>query len=445
MSKRRRKTPSPGSDAVNQVPTVDSFWPESESAAGTDVVAETRLTVEVAPALASRLSVHPTEPSDPAGHPSAGSESPAMAPDALRAAETDLVAADALLVVPAAAVSPASATDPVLELSTAVASPADPSAAPATFPRESVIEVQPSLGARLRAAREVRGISREDMARRLRVSPTVVSDLESENWLRLGASVYVRGHLKNYARMVDIPQVAVAHAVKRIGEAVPLLPSLPAASAASWSARNRHASTYLVYALLTLMLAVPTYTMLNNRGINSPEPLVASPAPQVAAGAGAEDSTAGEPVPTLPGLPPAGPSVVSPVDPSALPGPNAGAESSGPMMASMAPMVEAAPSSSALASPARVAGQHQLLLTFSDRSWVELLDADGRRLEYGILDAGVSRQYRVGGPVSLHVGNASAVTLSVDGERVDLGAHARQNVARLKLFEATSEIPAATR
>ncbi len=443
MSKRRRKSTPVQSDGQNRLAPLAGLWPESETDARMAAHADVALSVEALPVAKSRMSVSrigksaEAEPL-PSIHAAEAPE-PGLAPMLYEAVQS---AADDVATSLAAEVPAAPMADPVLELLATAASPADPSPVPGPSLAEdratSVIEVQPRLGARLRAAREVRGISREDMARRLRVSPTVVSDLESENWARLGASVYVRGHLKNYARMLDIPQVAVAHAVNRMGEVGPLLPSLPAAGG-SWSGRNRHAFTYLVYALLTLMLAVPTYTMLNNRGINSPEPLVANVPVEFAARDSAADATAGEASSTLPGQVPAAVDAFAPVDPPMVPGTVPGVEPIGPMMASMTPLAEAPPAS------ALAEGQHQLAIVFSDRSWLELLDADGRRLEYGILGAGESRQYRVSGPVSLSVGNVSAVTLSVDGERVDLGAYARQNVARLKLFEAAPENPAATR
>ncbi len=63
-------------------------------------------------------------------------------------------------------------------------------------------EVKQNLGERFRSIRESRGISREEMSRRLRVSPRVIQDIESDQWDRLGASVYVRGHLNSYAKIL---------------------------------------------------------------------------------------------------------------------------------------------------------------------------------------------------------------------------------------------------
>lgn len=410
MSKRRRKSTPAAADVENLLPPVAGHAAASESDPGPALHTPSALSVEVSPVAESRLTVDQSDPPADAAQVTLPSNPVA-----------ELLAVAEPSVEPSALANPTAATGPE---------------------HPPMVEAPARLGSRLRAVREARGISREDMARRLRVSPNVVSDLESENWSRLGAPVYVRGHLRNYARLLDVPQVAVAHTVGKMIETAPLLPSLPAAAGASWSGRNRHAFTYLVYVLLTLMLAVPTYTMLNNRGINSPEPLVANlardAAPQIdAAGANRDAATSL----TLPkpasALAITDASVAS--EPASVVATLPAAESSAPMMASMTPVAAPAPT------PVAGEGQHLIEILFSGDSWVELLNADGGRLEYGVLGAGKTRQYRVSGPVSLSVGNVSAVTVRVDGEHIDLGAYARQNVARLKLLAPASDNPSAPR
>ena len=446
MSKRRRKSTSAIPAPDQPVAGAECQGLDLENVVEASAPQQSDLRLETKPVEKSRMSIRRSAKPAPVDRPAPSDSGEALSTEALSA---EVLVPEAVTLNPEAlSLGPEACTQsadggcaaPLPNEDSPVSEYPDSAAPEATAERalpaallaeraNTVPEPQPRLGARLRAAREARGISREDMARRLRVSPTVVSDLESENWARLGASVYVRGHLKNYARLVDLPQVAVTHAVQRMAEAGPLLPSLPAAAGDTWLRRNRNAFTYLVYVLLTLMLAIPTYTMLNNRGINSPEPLLAnrSPAPSAerteidlrpAISSQSEGATASmgfeaEPEPVAEPTPlPAGPA---------------------PMMASMTPLAEP---SMPLADGE---GRHRLRLRFSGQSWVELLDGNGRRLEYGILGAGEAREYRVDGPVSLSVGNVSAVTLDADGAPVDLTVYARQNVARLKLFEGSPE------
>jgi cytoskeletal protein RodZ len=63
-----------------------------------------------------------------------------------------------------------------------------------------------SPGARLRAAREARGLSIQDVAERLRLNAALVLAMEQDRLALLGAPVYARGHLRNYAVLVGAPE-----------------------------------------------------------------------------------------------------------------------------------------------------------------------------------------------------------------------------------------------
>src|SRR5579863_10668933 len=58
------------------------------------------------------------------------------------------------------------------------------------------------IGARLRAAREHKGLTMLQAAEKLHVDARVLEALEAEDFAALGADVYVRGHLRRYADLV---------------------------------------------------------------------------------------------------------------------------------------------------------------------------------------------------------------------------------------------------
>ena len=58
------------------------------------------------------------------------------------------------------------------------------------------------IGARLRAARERKGLTVLQAAEKLHVDAKVLESLEAEDFAPLGADVYVRGHLRRYAELV---------------------------------------------------------------------------------------------------------------------------------------------------------------------------------------------------------------------------------------------------
>ncbi|MGB6605215.1 MAG: helix-turn-helix domain-containing protein, partial [Steroidobacteraceae bacterium] len=61
------------------------------------------------------------------------------------------------------------------------------------------------IGARLRAAREKRGLTVLQAAEKLHVDARVLEALETGDFAALGAPVYVRGHLRHYAELVGEP------------------------------------------------------------------------------------------------------------------------------------------------------------------------------------------------------------------------------------------------
>jgi hypothetical protein len=78
------------------------------------------------------------------------------------------------------------------------------------------------LGARLQSGRERAGLTVIQAAERLHVDPHVIEALEGERFEELGASVYVRGHLRHYAELVGEPvgelqelYAASAHAARQ--------------------------------------------------------------------------------------------------------------------------------------------------------------------------------------------------------------------------------------
>ena len=66
-----------------------------------------------------------------------------------------------------------------------------------------------SPGARLRAAREARGLSIEELADRLRLNAALVLAMEQDRFALLGAPVFARGHLRNYAALVGASEEEV--------------------------------------------------------------------------------------------------------------------------------------------------------------------------------------------------------------------------------------------
>jgi cytoskeleton protein RodZ len=64
----------------------------------------------------------------------------------------------------------------------------------------------PSPGARLRGAREAKALTIEAAAERLRLNAALVLAMEEDRLALLGAPVFARGHLRNYAALLGLPE-----------------------------------------------------------------------------------------------------------------------------------------------------------------------------------------------------------------------------------------------
>ncbi len=294
---------------------------------------------------------------------------------------------------------------------------------------QDAVAAQPAegIGVRLRRGREAMGLSVAETAARLRLSTAVVEALERENLEALGAAVYVRGYLGSYARLVGLPGVVVDSTVARLAAAPPEL-----RSATHGSPGRRLAERYArqaVYIVLTASIVVPVVWLATQERLPvdgaALRSLDAPPAANLPIEVASRQPAAPEHAP--PGS-------------SALPGPPEAAARAdeAPVVASFAPFLGQRPPARSAANESD-AGWH---LRFSGDSWVEVLDAEGRRLEYGLVRAGSERRFPAGSVARVALGNADGVEVMLDGVSVPLAPFRRANVARFKVSSGGDLEPA---
>ena len=61
------------------------------------------------------------------------------------------------------------------------------------------------VGDSLKQARKSKQMEVEDVAKQLYINPSIITHLEEENYGQIGAEVFIKGHLKNYAQFLDLP------------------------------------------------------------------------------------------------------------------------------------------------------------------------------------------------------------------------------------------------
>ena len=293
------------------------------------------------------------------------------------------------------------------------------SAVPET-PADDVVETE-SLGQRLRAAREARGMTREEAATRTKLQLRVLDALERDEFDRIGHGVYLRGYLHKYLALLELPRILADRVLEDHSNLPPLTTSGTISRPRYLFERYSGSALYLV---LTGVIIVPAVLLAMRAGFDSNLVRIA-PLDSAETTSVAHNDTEQKPSnPTTP---------ATDISPSVKPVPSAAEER--PLAASMTPFASTPPAEAPKAAdePAAPAGQHTLKITLAEPSWVEVTTADGQKLEYGLLTAGTTRTYHSAQSIDARLGNATGATVEVDGKAQDLTPFRHANVAHFKL------------
>lgn len=337
-------------------------------------------------------------------------------------------------------------------------------------------DVRVGPGMLLRKARERAQLSVHDISATLHLDVRTVSALERDAFDELPAPTFVRGYLRGYARLLGVPVTPVMEAYDREGFRPPdLVADIAEKPQARTGDLPVRLLTYLISGVLVALVvwwwfdretsvredlplastSAPEAT--SGAEVDSPAPADPGTTPLVLPAAPAEDGNATAATPALPlDLDSRVESELQAVErtlaqtepdppPSASPGEEAGAAGDvTPTPGAAAPAdgdttaaaAEAPPagdaSAQAEAIPAGARGE--LELRFPIEAWVEIYDRDGERLFFNLVKPG--RVLKLGGatPIRVLLGRSRGVTLSYNGEPVDLAPHIRKGgVAQLTL------------
>ena len=282
-----------------------------------------------------------------------------------------------------------------------------------------------TAGALLGAAREASGLSIDAVAQQLKLAPRQVRALEEDDYTHLPGRTFVRGFVRNYARLVHIDPDAVVGALP-VGAAAPALeaPTLqqtaPTMGELPTTDHSKPAWTRwaIPLTLAAIVAVAAVYEWLRPAGVARQTPDKETVAVESPSATAVPPGATGTPLsnPLVAGKP-AGESIPPPE-----PAPTGG---STPTPAA----TEATP-----ATAAAVSGSEQsITIAFQDSSWTEIRDRDGRLLLSGMNPGGTVQNLSGTPPFDIVIGNAGDVRLTYKGSPVDLAPHTRQNVARFKL------------
>lgn len=257
------------------------------------------------------------------------------------------------------------------------------------------VPVGEGAGAMLRRERESQGLSVFDVARALRLSEKQITALENDDYARLPGRTFVRGFIRNYARLVQLdPELLMAHLFFSDAEESHQI-QVPSQKISFSEHESRPWLKWLMMAFV--VVAVASWGVLQWLGpeqVSLPrksEP-VALPSRAPVAVLPAVPATEIQPV-----MPAVTEPAVQPVEPLTTP---------------------------ALA---------RLNMTFTGRAWVEVRDKAGNIIHSQNNTAGTEQVVEGEPPLSLVIGSAPNVKLIYRGKAVDLSAFTKTDVARLTL------------
>lgn len=255
-------------------------------------------------------------------------------------------------------------------------------------------EMIAGAGERLRRSREAAGMSVTQVAERLHMPVRVVESLESEDWSRLGAPVFVRGQLRSYSRLLGLltEPMLQASGVAPVSpfELTPRTYTPKAKLLAEQVARR------LVYVVLTVVIALPVWLAMQPQFQGASR----DAAPLDIAQPRLQNSVMTQPAP--------------------------------PLMASMTPI-----------SHRSVESDYEWVFRLTGESWIKITNAAGEVIQSNLFKAGEQTRVRLNAGAHVVVGNASAVQVLRNDRIQDLAAFQSANVARFTVSSDGTLAPTA--
>lgn len=316
------------------------------------------------------------------------------------------------------------------------------------------------IGQRLRAGRERVSLSEAQVAQALNLDQSVVHALEAGDFDSLGAPIFVKGHLRNYARLVKIDPADIIAAYEVLERTAP--PELPARGArgvrmdehGGWGSR-------IAWIVLALIVAAIGYWLYQTDqlsdlvrtahrpevgGVVQPQPATQQTAAESDARNGGraegltplpQAQTVGIATAPMPRSTNSAAGLAGSRDQNAAPGaadeaPAATATTKSPTAPAATPTSNPAvmtPEAQTMANlrQAEAQGGLPIALRLTGDSWVEVDDASGKRLYYGLAQQGETLYITGQPPLSVFLGNARHVRVLTAGNVIGTEEYTRSD------------------
>ena len=286
-----------------------------------------------------------------------------------------------------------------------------------------------SPGFLLKKARESQNLSQDYIAGQLRLAIEVIDALETDSYDRLPAPIFVRGYLRSYTtilgisggRVLECYSLITGDDVNEVSLATVRMKDKPVSSV------NLKVRKFLPIAAIGLLVLLGIILWLSSSDDVKPvEPAkIEKPAAKTDAVLPDKPGSITLPVVSRPEqqMPEAEPQHKPQEKPVKKPEPVADA-------------VKPKKIETEVSKPVDVSGEESLVLGFTNSSWVDIRDSQGKRMIYSMVKPGSEHSVTGKPPFRITLGNAHGVVLKRNGLPVDLTPYIRGNVARFSLGHA---------
>jgi cytoskeleton protein RodZ len=308
---------------------------------------------------------------------------------------------------------------------------------------QDVIAQIPSVGSVLRKAREAKGLPIADIAQTLKLGHRQIEALERDDWSGLPGTTFIRGFVRNYARLLDVDAVPLMHSLDSLlakpVDTLAVSETVPAPM--SSSGQSRDGLVVGIGAVILVLAALAYFLLPNDLNVlrsslqslidgNSQQSTTLERQELPAASQSAQEplfppGTSGQQLiaPNLATATSGSDSPTTPASSVAAPAPASEAVTKAPPATETLPVKLAASST----------GASQLRFNIVQESWLEVRDQAGTIVFSQRLPAGSEQAVTGKGPLSVTIGFAPGVRLNANGKTIDLAPHTKGDVARLVL------------
>lgn len=334
-----------------------------------------------------------------------------------------------------------------------------------------------ACGGALKAAREKQKLSVQDIASQLRLGVNQVEALEADRYDKLPQPSIVRGFIRNYAKALKIDAAPIVAAYSAlVPDAAPQSFAVKPSAHPSVIGENRASFSFKSFIGLLLSFGLIAglfyyYTQVikpnvaSEIAISATQPTTES-APATPADGSVEfalpaaerqDNTTPIELPApaadvtgtnnlnSASAPESATSQVPQVaNTTTTPTTNSASTSSNPATAAANALQPKPNTTAPIALPPaepvvpkepvqNTAKSAQLVIDTTEETWVNVVDASGKQIYSKVLAAGTADTLTAAPPLTITVGNAHGTSISMNGQALDLLAHTRDRVARLKV------------